>query len=146
MSEKEHEPQEPVLFHGTTLNRYQQFLQSDGSYKNPSGDVLWLDEGNFTPIKRADEDSKSQNSDAMLLLIKTDQIKTRRAISPREKDKFWIASELPPKSFVAYNLTQDTLHLRPKGEIIDVKKYIETLQEICKPLDVRPTILDVFLK
>lgn len=144
---KEKEELPRVLFHGTTLGRYNQLIQEDGSYRDPSGDPIWFDETNTYPLTVAEDHAERHDDDRVLLFVRSDMLSLQKPPNTLGgRLKYWTANRLPPKSFVHYNITQDPLGIFRKSESgeIDLKNHLDKIRELCEPLGVVPDYVDVF--
>ncbi len=139
----------PILFHGTTLERFQSFLQEDSSYRDPKGDAIWFDATTSFPLTLAHTYQEEYDSDIILVFARSDQLKLERprnaVRSPGQliTPNYWTTYTLPPGSFVNYNVTTDPLKLFNGG---DLQQHMKGIIELCKPLGTIPDYVRVFTK
>lgn len=137
---------EPVLFHGTTKGRYGELLDSEGNYRYPNGDDIWLDEETTMPLTLAREYANKHIASALLLIVKSSLLTLRKpsnALPTRGTiiiPKYWVTSELPAGSFVSYDVQKDPLRIYGT----DMKQHIEGMRTLCAPLGVVPYYLHIF--
>lgn len=136
-----------VLFHGTTLTRFNQFLRPDGSYEDPAGGKIWFDENSGFPLTWSRMYKDKHYDEGVLLIARSDILSLQK--SPIAKPmphqmivpSFWTADKLPPKSFVHYNITKDELSLYGSG---DMQRHLDKMRELCEPLGVLPDYVWLF--
>lgn len=131
-----------VLFHGTTLTRFNQFLMPDGSYQDLTGERIWFDENTTFPLIWARMYEEKHKDDGVLLIARSDMLSLQRppnaiASSPYHLTvpKYWTTHILPPKSFVYYNITKDALGLYDSNNL---QNHLQKMKELCAPLGVLP--------
>lgn len=130
-------PTSELLFHGTTLSKYRQSLQKDGTYKNPEGYELWLDESAEIPLAKATGMGNDTQEEGILLIINPTRINVQK---PEKAEKLndlqhWTTETISKEAFIAYNLTQDPARLFEGDE----QERLRKLQELCEPLGIKPT-------
>jgi len=115
-------------------------------------DPIWLDEEGHVPQIRAEEDHEATGEDEMLLFIRADRLKIRRAPNVPganegniKRYKFWVVDSLPADSYVSYNLTKAPLGLRSNDVQPDPNAKVKIIAEICKPLGKVPTVVRLIL-
>lgn len=137
---------EPVLFHGTTTGRFRELLHSDGSYKYPNNDNIWLDEETMVPLTLARQYATRHNDSPLLLIVKSSLLslyKPSNALPSRRTmilPKYWRTPELPAGSFVSYDVQNDPLRIYGT----DIKQHIEGMRRLCAPLGAVPNYLHIF--
>lgn len=139
----------PVLFHGTTQERFMRFITPDGSYQDPEGGPVWLDESTQYPLALASDYQKEHGSDAVLVLARSDMLTLQvPSNAVRRPDnmlqlRYWTTDRLPQGSFVHYNVTQD-----PDGLFnnTSVDRHMAGMTRICEPLGVLPDYVTLFTR
>jgi hypothetical protein len=138
-----------VLFHGTTQERFRRFITPEGSYQDPEGGPLWLDESTAYPLDLAHDYQKEHGSDAVLVIVRSDMLSLQ---VPRNAERrpgnisqlrYWTTDRLPPGSFVHYNVTQDPVGLFNNTT---VDKHMTGMAKLCEPLGVLPSYVAAFTK
>lgn len=133
-------PVEPVLFHGTTSGRFNEFHQANGSYRDPSGNKVWLDEENSIPTVLGESYASEHDDDRIIIIARSDKLELEKSSNNSPKKRYWRANELPTGSYVYYNATKNEQGLLD----VDMGAHIEAMKKLCEPLGVVPSYIKVW--